>query len=190
MDPGPGAVDCCSSPIVIDLAGDGFDLSSLEEGVSFDLDADGEKEWTAWTAVLSDDAFLVLDRNGNGRIDNGTELFGDRTPQLFSDVANGYRALSVFDLPEQGGNGDGWISLADAVYRDLRLWIDTNHDGLSQPDEITTLQAQGVKALRLQYLESRRRDRYGNEFRYWSRVERWARRPFVLSVDVFFRVLR
>jgi hypothetical protein len=189
IDPGPGAVDCCSSPIIIDLAGDGFDLSGPVTGVLFDLDSDGEKEQTAWTTLISDDAFLALDRNGNGNIDDGTELFGDHSPQPFSEMPNGYLALRVFDLPEQGGNTDGLISALDAIYSDLRLWIDKNHDGMSQPDELASLRSQGVKALWLEYLESRRRDRFGNQFRYWSRVERWGRRPFVLAVDVFLRGL-
>ena len=67
-------------PIIVDTANDGYHLTSVEDGVRFDLDADGTPELVAWTRPGSDDAFLAIDRNGNGRIDDGTELFGNHTP--------------------------------------------------------------------------------------------------------------
>jgi hypothetical protein len=190
VDPGPGAVDCCSSPILLDLKGDGFRLTSPIAGVRFDLNGDGQKEQTAWTEVR-DDAFLVLDRNANGWIDDGWELFGDATPQPLSEERNGYRALAAFDDPALGGNADGWISAADAIFPHLRLWTDRSHDGISQEEEITSLQDSAVKAIELTYKASGRQDRYGNELRFWSWVEiedlRRGQRPFVQSADVFFQ---
>lgn len=155
------------SPIVLDLDGDGFALTAAEDGVAFDLFADGRKPHVGWTTATDDDAWLVLDRNGNGAIDDGRELFGDATPQPPSDAPNGFEALAVFDAAAAGGNGDGWISPADAVFARLRLWRDANHDGVSQPTELVPLDRH-VAAIRLSYERTRIIDDHGNELRYRS----------------------
>ncbi len=86
-----------------------YELTSAADGVHFDLDCDDTAELTAWTAVGSDEAFLVLDRNQNGLIDNGLELFGDKSPQFRSDEPNGWRALAIWDDSLNGGNENGKI---------------------------------------------------------------------------------
>lgn len=179
----PGCtIDGC--PVLIETGAGGYRLTDLEGGVHFDLDGDGEIEHVSWTVADTDDAWLALDRNGNGAIDDGTELFGDATEQPFSEEPNGFEALAVFDRPEAGGDGDGQITAADAVYGDLLLWLDRNHDGISQAAELTGLAEAGVVAIELDYHASHRRDRHGNQFRYFTRV--WyasgARR---LATDVF-----
>ncbi len=160
---------CLPSPIVIDTDGKGFDLTDEAHGVVFDIYANGHPVQVSWTSVDSRNAWLALDRNGNGRIDNASELFGDHTPQPPSDDPNGFLALAVFDKPENGGNGDGIIDKR-AVFSQLLLWIDENHDGVSQPNELHHLPELGVYSLALKYTETRRTDRYGNLFRYKAAV--------------------
>lgn len=80
----------------------------------------------------TDEAFLVLDRNGNGVTDSGRELFGSVTPQPVTTTPDGFLALGVFDGAGNGGNSDGVIDNNDAVFSQLRLWQDSNHDGISQ----------------------------------------------------------
>lgn len=185
QEPDEDPDDSGSSPLVFDLDRKGFQFTDLEGGVRFDLDADGMMEAVSWTQQDSGDAFLVLDRNSNGLIDNGTELFGDITEQPSTTEPNGYLALAVFDELEQGGNADGWITTEDSVFHSLRLWTDSNHDGVSQPTELVTLAFAGIGSIDLAYHENRRRDSHGNLLRFNSKAY-YRDDRHCNTTDVFF----
>jgi hypothetical protein len=143
----------------------------------------------SWTDPRFKNAWLVLDRNGNGRIDDLTELFGNFTPQPPSSAPNGYIALSVFDEPKNGGNNNGKIDQGDAVYWRLRLWIDKNHDGISQPDELISLPAAGILSIDLSYTKSSYVDPFGNEFRYQAAVTDARNKSDPRCYDVFLQMI-
>nr|WP_244958818.1 calcium-binding protein [Neisseria shayeganii] len=132
-------------PLALDLDGDGLETVGTNRfsGSLFDHNRDGIRTATGW--VAADDGFLVYDRNGNGMIDNGGELFGDNT--LLADgsrAAHGYAALAELD-----GNGDGKVDAADQAFSSLRVWRDLNQDGISQSGELFALADVGVQALNL-----------------------------------------
>lgn len=163
----------CFSPIVIDIAGNGFDLTNGQNGVYFDLAGEGFKNKISWTSANSDDAWLVLDRNGNGTIDSGLELFGNYTPQPSSipvEDRNGFLVLAEYDKASEGGNNDGIINRFDNVFFALRLWQDKNHNGISEQSELFTLPELDIKFMELEFRTSKRTDEHGNRFRYRAKV--------------------
>jgi len=180
------------SPIVVDVIGDGFLMTNAANGVRFDLDNDGFPELRSWVNQTSDDAWLVLDRNHNGLIDKGREMFGNATPQLppeSGEEMNGFRALALYDGFAYGGNGDGKIDSQDAIFSLLKLWQDRNHNGVSESCELFSLPELGLASIDLTYRRSGRTDQYGNQFRFRSKVTgtdgtqlgRWAWDVYLLQ---------
>ena len=180
------------TPVVLDLEMDGFHLSGPVPAVSFDLNADGTPERTAWTSVGEDEAFLCMDRNSNGVIDDGRELFGTATPLISGGVdESGYSALTEMDWPVAGGNSDGKIDASDPMFHRLCVWVDANRDGISQRREIRSLDQAGVAGFEGGYKTMHKKDDFGNLFRYSSRVYMRSQGGSVTSwpsFDVIFAV--
>ena len=179
----PATCSCTpTTPVMLDLKGDGLSLTDAQNGVNFDINGDGQTERISWTTAGADDAFLALDRNGNGTIDSGAELFGNFTPQPPAASPNGFLALAEYDKVQNGGDNNGWCGTGDAIYADLRLWQDSNHNGISEPSELHTFSASGVRGIDLEYREWRRVDENGNQLKYRAKVRdangahvgRWA----------------
>ncbi|MBL0943036.1 MAG: hypothetical protein IBJ04_01735 [Hydrogenophaga sp.] len=130
-------------PLVLDLDGDGLELTGASGNVLFDHNADGIRTGTGW--ARADDGFLVRDLNGNGRIDSGRELFGVDTVKR-----NGQFASQGFDaLADLDANGDGQVTSADAAWAQLQVWRDANQDGISQSSELSKLDALGITRISL-----------------------------------------
>ena len=140
-----GSAQPPKDPLIIDLGENGIVLTTIDDGVNFDLDNNGFSEKTAW--IGDEDGFLVLDRNNNGLIDNGGELFGDQV-----SLSNGLKSSSGFEvLAELDKNEDGLINNEDDIYDKLMVWIDKNHNGKSEIDEIVNLRTLNITEMSLNH---------------------------------------
>jgi hypothetical protein len=148
------------TPIIIDIMDEGFQLTDADNGVVTDMVWPGHRMRYAWTKAESHNAFLYLDGH----------LFGNNTPQPPSKDPNGFRALAVYDT-----NHDGVIDALDPIYTELRLWIDANHDGTVQPEELFTLPGMGVYSISLDYTLGKYYDAQGNLFRFRGHLQKEAR---------------
>ncbi len=187
----------CGSPLILDMNGDGFHTTSLARPVRFDFLGSGDPIETSWTDPSTEEAFLVLDLNGNGRIDSGRELFGTDTILPSGEKAsNGFEALAVYDSPRYGGDGDGQITPRDRIWYSLELWIDRKHNGISTPRELIPLWSSGVQSIDLRFVETQNVDANGNWHRFVGSFSRRCRREESsckrtgILEDVFFLFAR
>lgn len=172
--------DAYFTPIVIDLNGDGVQTLSRDAGVTFDFNGDGESGVTGW--VSGSDGLLVLDRNNNGSIDSGAELFGEHTVLSDGSVAkDGFEALAELDT-----DGNGKIDHLDASWSSLSIWQDANENGASEQGEILTLHELGINEISLSTVQGNGRDGAGNIHALMSEVS-WADGHTTEAVDVLFR---
>jgi hypothetical protein len=169
------------SPIVVHLEAGRPKFSDAEHGVLWDFEGQGRAVRAGWPLDPASTGWLALDRNGNGRIDNGTELFGNHTPLLSGATAShGYQALAEYDL-----NHDGWIDRADPIYDQLVFWRDLNRDGRSSPAEMTGLKAVGIRRISVEAKQTDQLDRWGNQFRYRAPIVVGDEPEVRFSWDVF-----
>lgn len=170
-------------PLLVQTGRGPWSLTDPDNGVLFDMDADGRRDRTSWTMPDSSLAFVALDRNDNGRIDDAAELFGEHTPlRDGSKPLNGFVALKEYD-----DNGDDAIDDNDAIWPFLLLWTDRNHDGISQPTELDPIASSDIRSLSTAYRWTGRRDHYGNLFRYAAVCGADNSAPYY---DIYFRIKR
>ena len=133
-----GAADQTFRPVVLDLNGDGIQTISRENsGVAFDVDDSGFLKHTAWAGAT--EGLLVIDRNSNGTVDGGSELFSN------SKVDTSVRGLAGMGWLD--ANQDGRIGIDDPVFSQLRVWADANSDGVVQQGEAKSLSDLGISSL-------------------------------------------
>ncbi|MBF0441613.1 MAG: hypothetical protein HQK54_06885 [Oligoflexales bacterium] len=180
-----GTCGVTGSPIVLDLDNKGISLTSVSEGVDFDLLAKGIVR-TAW--IRGDSALLVWDRFGNGQIKSGRELIGEATIVGKVKAKDGFDALYLFDRKENGGNQDGIIDKRDTIFKSLKVWVDRNHNGISEYSELKTLPEVKIRSLDIKGVRSKDRltDRYGNDLSLQGSFTR-EDGSRGLSTDVYFR---
>jgi hypothetical protein len=194
----PAQAPARSSVLVLDFDGDGFQLTSAADGVTFDIDADGTPEQIGWTAAGSDDGLLALDNNANGQIDDGSELVGSRLALPHGQrPGSGANALA---LPLNGVRVDGEgrpvqprprplprLDATNPTFHKLLVWTDLNHDGRSQRPELSTVaDARVVEFLlgfrRILDVHPEAVDRHGNRRLFEGSFSITVRRSVVLMV--------
>jgi hypothetical protein len=185
------------SPIVIDAKGKEPDLSGDREPVTFDILKTGQPIQITWTKRHSDTGFLVLDRNNNGKIDDAGEMFGNHTLTAYGEPTpenfNGFAALAEYDNADLGGNNNGRIDPGDAIWSRLRVWIDSNHDGVTQPEELLTLESLSITGIdRDSDADHQKRDKFGNLYKFrgtaWRRDDHGREVAFPIYDIIFKKV--
>lgn len=164
-----------AEPLLIDVNGDGLSLTGAADGVRFDLDGNQAPKQTAWTRAESDDAFVAIDQNHDGIITSGRELLAGLTgpPNAFSFLAalDGFATRADLD-GARNRTPDGKIDVNDAIFKQLILWTDRNHNGFSEEDELESFEHAGFETLYLGYEAASIYDSMGNVVRYRGKAAR------------------
>lgn len=166
----------CGSPVVIGQNGR-YAFTSVADGVRFDVNEDGVREQTAWTAPGSGVGFLVVDRDNDGLITSGRELFGNKTAPR---VPNGFEMLGTMDL-----DGNDVLDHQDSTWARLALWVDADHDGITDEGELMPISETDIEGISTVYHRTDRKDKDGNLYRYRSVA--WRDGHAVPTWDVFLR---
>ena len=145
------------SPLVVDLDGDGkIETVSTDGNIHFDFDSNQKIENSGW--IGKNEGFLVRDINGNGQIDNGTEMFGNHTVlQNGKNAVNGFEALKDLD-----SNGNGKFDAEDDAWSQVKVWRDANTNGIVDSGELLTLEQAGIESINLKYDYQKEADENGN----------------------------
>ncbi|KAA1193803.1 hypothetical protein [Photorhabdus heterorhabditis] len=168
------------TPIVIDLNGDGVKTIAIDSGIKFDFEGNGDKTKTGW--INENDGFLVLDRNNDGIINNGSELFGEETILSSGKKAkNGFEALLDLD-----SNKDGILDANDLLWSSLKIWQDKNRDAYTDQGELKSMEEVGIESINLNYKEMEYFDSEGNYHGLASSVN-WMDGRNTDIVDVWFK---
>lgn len=187
----PDIVTEFGSPIAFDLEGKDFNdaFTDVEHGVVWTFYPDHPAVRLSWTNPDRNIAWLAYDRDGNGKVKDASYLFGNLTwsplseqeqKQILSDKqagvvlpykTDGFKALAVWDRPENGGNGDGKLDASDAIWSKLRLCVDHEHNAQMYFKNCQTLEEDGIKSISLSYIPSGRIDQYGNRLKYEGTAE-------------------
>jgi hypothetical protein len=179
----PSDPEC--TPIILDVDGSGFQLTSAAHGVWFDFFGNHHPVKLAWTAPGSTDAFLVLPQHG--KVTYGRDLFGNLTPQPRSAHPNGFLALATYATLGVNGRRSDVIDSDDPIYARLRLWQFSNQGGRLVAGKLSTLPQLGITAIYLNYRATTITDRYGNAFRYAARVISTNPHAGKYAYDVFLQ---
>lgn len=178
---GNGTCTTLGSPILISTGKDkpglkDYKLTDKSNGVLFDIDNNGSLDQVSWTKQGAALEFLALDRNGNGVIDNGSELFGNHT---VAGAKHGFEALASLS----GETVE--VNASNPLFASLLLWKDANHDGVSQPEELRPFSSQ-FSIIYTVAVPSTLTDEKGNQFKYIGLVEEAGSRDTRVIYDVFF----
>ncbi|AYA39649.1 hypothetical protein HZS38_03095 [Xenorhabdus nematophila] len=169
------------TPLVIDLTGDGINTIAENRNIFFDHDNDGIIESSGW--IDPNSAFLVWDKNKDGKINNGNELFGNNSIlKNGTNADNGFAALADLD-----DNNDGVFDQNDSLWNSLELWIDYNRDAITDSGELHKLSESGISSINLAYKENGFKDINGNVHGLESTVN-WNNGNVTKIVDVYFAV--